>query len=341
MVRASRCAQVLVLVSLLLSTAGCSVVGDRVASVQLGLRPAPRTPQAEATSAAVPATLGKHLPRVAAVDPSERFDTDLAMTEAAKIASFGVRSAGSEEEMQASLYIERRLREMGFEPTVQTFKLPNGRTSRNVIVSVDGYSSKRVLIIGAHVDSKPPSPGANDNGSGVGILLELARLLRASPAAGRVELVFYGSEEIIDRSRPEGHHFGSRHHARSLPRSVRDNVAGMISVDMVGYGTRFQVQTMRRGPQSLSDLLLAMARDKGVSLSFKKDMGPTGWSDHEPYELAGIPAVWLHWQDDPLYHQPGDDAGHLQRRPVDVTGRFVLAAIRSLDAARLESLCRR
>lgn len=319
---------------------GCGARSDVRGPVALGLSPAAPRVSAEST-AALPASLVRVSPRAAAVDVNERFDPGHALTEAAKVTSFGVRSAGSQAEERAAAYVEQRLRALGYTPEVRTFRLPNGKMSRNVVASIDGYATSRTLVLGAHIDSKAPSPGANDNGTGVGVLLEFARLLRKNPSAGRVEFVFFGAEEVIDRSDPNGHHFGSRAHARGLTEVQRQRTAGMISVDMVGYGTRFLVQDMRRGSRAMTDLLLREARAGGIALNFKRDLGPTGWSDHEAYELLGIPAAWLHWQDDPLYHTPGDTADRLQRAPVDKTGRLVLRTIRDLDESDLAALCDR
>lgn len=290
---------------------------------------------------AVPRSLRRLSPRRGAYDPDERFDAARAMEDARNLAAFGSRPGGSEQERFAAEYVERRLRSMGYEPVVRTFELPNGRTSRNVIASVDGYASSRALIVGAHIDTKPPSPGANDNASGAGVLLELARLLRESPAAGRVVFVFFGAEEFLTDAPGDAHHLGSRNHAASLSAEERASTAGMISVDMVGYGSRFHVRDMRRGPRSLTELLLADARRQQVALSFEKDLGSTGWSDQEPYELAGIPASWLQWQSDPTYHTERDSGEHLQRRPFETTGGFLLRFLRRLQESDLERLCDR
>ena len=73
----------------------------------------------------------------------------------------------------------------------------------------------------------------------------------------------------------------------------------MISIDMAGYGKQFHVRTMKKGPQTLSKYLLARAKQEGVRLTYVKDPGVTGWSDHEPFEVRGVPAAWLQWLTDP------------------------------------------
>jgi hypothetical protein len=253
-----------------------------------------------------------------------------------RLARFGVRAGGSAVEARGAVYLAARLRDAGAAPVIRTFRLPDGRTSRNVVARVAG-DTRDTIIVGAHMDSKHPSPGANDNASGCGVLLELARSLAAVPAHPTIEIVFFGSEEIIG-SDPDAHHFGSRHHEETLSAAARDRTVGMISLDMVGYGSSLHVRTMGRGPQALRLLLLAEAEGRGLPLSYLRDPGATGWSDHEPFELAGIPASWIEWRDDPLYHTAGDTADRVVRSRLRVAGQFVLDVLRALDARDLDRL---
>ena len=58
-------------------------------------------------------------------------------------------------------------------------------------------ASTRVLVLGAHLDSKPPAPGANDAATGVGALLAMAEVLADTADDATVEFAFFGSEEIF------------------------------------------------------------------------------------------------------------------------------------------------
>jgi Zn-dependent M28 family amino/carboxypeptidase len=91
----------------------------------------------------------------------------------------------------------------------------------------------------------------------------------------------------------------------------------------------------------MSEILLAQAQASGVEMTFLKDPGVTGWSDHEPYELAGIPAAWIEWSDDPVYHTADDTSDHCDAENIRIAGQLVLDVIRSLDAADLEALVAR
>ncbi|MBA4370806.1 MAG: hypothetical protein C0418_04425 [Coriobacteriaceae bacterium] len=268
---------------------------------------------------------------------AERFDASRAMTHVRAVTALGVRKGGSGAESRAAAYVVDQLRAMGYEPKVETFKLTNGARSRNVVVRIPG-EVEDVFVIGAHIDSKPPSPGGNDNASGVGMLLELARVW--SDGRGprlTLELVFFGSEEIIDGVSSH-HHFGSRYRVSRMPEAERGRTAGMISLDMVGYGRTINTRTMLRGPRSLSDMLIREGRRAGLTISFLKDGGRTGWSDHEPYENAGIPAAWLGRQQDPVYHSAKDTASHVQPDRLGQVGEFVQTFVEGLDGEAVAEL---
>ncbi len=241
----------------------------------------------------------------------------------------GVRQAGSKGESQAADYIEKVLSSYGYEVKRQKFELPNGRSSENLIAIAPGQLD-RVLILGAHYDSKPPSPGANDNASGVGVLLELARIYKIRHAVPTIKFIFFGAEEMIDTN-PDHHHYGSRHYVAHLSPGEKEKIFGMFSVDMVGYGNNFHVRTMKRGSQSLVKKLLSLTRQKGFNLTFRKDEGRYGWSVHEPFELAGIPAAWLEWRNDPYYHTPRDTYIHIRSFCVETTGKLIISFLSNLS----------
>jgi hypothetical protein len=268
------------------------------------------------------------------------FDAARALATVRELEAFGVRVAGTDAETNTAHFIAERLSMLGYSPVViEDVPLPNGCTSHNVITRADGTSS-RVIVLGAHMDSKAPSPGANDNGTGCAALLEMARILAKQPVAATVEFVFFGAEETIDKD-PNHHHYGSRHRVAAMSAAEMANTVGMISVDMIGYGPDFVVRTMLRGPRTMSDLLLSASRKTGSGLTFLKDPGTTGWSDHEAYELAGIPSAWIEWRDDPVYHTAKDTSGHLKVVKVRVAGQLVLDALRGLNKDALEELVTR
>lgn len=264
------------------------------------------------------------------------FDVNRALTTVRDLEGFGPRGGGSPAEAKAATYLRDRLAQLGLDARIEEFPLPNGTTSRNVVARIAG-STDTLFVLGAHMDTKPPSPGANDNASGCGALLEIARLLVADPPLPTVEVVFFGSEETSGGD-PNGHHYGSRYRVSQMPAAERAKTAGMISIDMIGYGPGFHSRTMGRGSQMLSDMLLARAKATGVRMTYLKDPGASGWSDHEAYELAGIPAAWIEWRDDPVYHTAGDTSAHLSSAKVKTAGQLVLEFVRGLDTGALGEL---
>lgn len=265
-----------------------------------------------------------------------RFPVASAMAHVRYLAgTIGVRQAGSPEERKAADYVVARLTQLGYETRVEDVPLPNGTTSRNVIAEMPGTSARRI-VIGAHLDSKPPSPGGNDNASGVGAVLAIAEALSGQDIVATVEFVFFGAEEIVG-SDVTAHHFGSRQRVKNMTPAQEDQVAGMISLDMIAVGDRLHVRTMGRGPQSLAQDLLRYARTR-VDASYLRDPAKTGQSDHEPYELAGMPAAWVESLPDPKYHTKGDTSAHVSSTRLAQVGQFVLDYVASRTEAGLAAL---
>jgi Zn-dependent M28 family amino/carboxypeptidase len=130
---------------------------------------------------------------------------------------------------QARLYIEQVLAHAGYEIQHDAYEVA-GRTYRNVVVECQG-SERTVFIVGAHYDTAPGTPGADDNASAVAVLLELARLLREFAPAPTIRWVAFTLEEPpYYRTRL----MGSRIHARKC-RKRAEQVTCMISLEMTGY----------------------------------------------------------------------------------------------------------
>lgn len=102
----------------------------------------------------------------------------------------------------------------------------------NLVLELPGRSRPaELLVIGAHYDSLPGCPAANDNGSAVAGLLALARRLRQGEFARTVRLVGFVNEEPPYF---QGHLMGSRVCAKGC-RARGERVAGMISLETIGY----------------------------------------------------------------------------------------------------------
>jgi hypothetical protein len=96
---------------------------------------------------------------------------------------------------EASAYIENVWRAQGYQVTPQTYEV-EGIPCSNLEATHAGIKHpEQILLIGAHYDSVSGSPGANDNGSGVAALLEIARLLKRVETGCTVRFVAFVNEE--------------------------------------------------------------------------------------------------------------------------------------------------
>ncbi|MCC3153035.1 M28 family peptidase [Hymenobacter sp. BT770] len=127
-------------------------------------------------------------------------------------------------------YLSRQLQASGARVHEQPYQV-QGRTYRNVVASF-GPAEGPVVVIGAHYDVCGNQPGADDNGTGIAALLELARQLGARPQLSqRLDLVAYTLEEPPFFRTPN---MGSYVHAASL-RAAGVPVRGMVALEMLGY----------------------------------------------------------------------------------------------------------
>ncbi len=82
------------------------------------------------------------------------------------------------------------------------------------------------------------------------------------------------------------------------------------------------------GTPSLYKELIEISGKIGVPLTYKKS---GDWSDHEPFEKAGIPSAWLQWRKDPAIHSAKDTYEHIQWDKVETTIKLLVKYISSLS----------
>lgn len=262
------------------------------------------------------------------------FDTNLAMSHIQMLAGeIGVRKAGDDNEQTAALYAANYLESLGYAVEITEVLLPDGGISRNVQAVKTGTSPLTILI-GAHLDSKPPSPGANDDASGVAVVLELARDFHDADVTAGLAFVLFGAEEFIDAD-PDHSRFGSRQFVQDMTDEERADLVGMISVDMIAYGEEILVRNMGRSSPLLGDMLLTYAEDLGLPVRYSLDEASTGCSDHEAFEAAGYPVAWLECYEDPHYHTEGDTYEHCDPDLVRQTGEMLRGFLLGLTEADL------
>jgi len=158
------------------------------------------------------------------------------------IAVLGPRVAGSANELRAGRVVRARFARLGLRPVVQRVPLPRGGSSRNLVFRTGGGPLRAIVV--AHLDGVSAGPAANDNGSGVGALVEVARALAGTPgvlyaALGAEEQVMTGSSL----------HLGSARLLRSLTAGDRRTVRVALSLDMVANGPELNVRGLEvHGP---------------------------------------------------------------------------------------------
>lgn len=239
----------------------------------------------------------------------------------AKIAALGQRPAGRLHERQAHAIARKRLVALGYTVSTQEFRLPNGRQSQNTVARNPG--PLRVIVV-AHIDGVWGTPAANDNGSGVGVLLELARELRGRPG---VLLAALGAEERHVTGSP--YHLGSLRLLRGLSSARRREVRLALSLDMVGVGPTLNVRGIEASPNRSARRTLARARALGISASYLRD---SGQSDHAELSRGGVPAAWIEWRWDTCWHSPCDRLERVQASKLRRAGRLALStAVAFLD----------
>jgi Zn-dependent M28 family amino/carboxypeptidase len=191
------------------------------------------------------------------------------------------------------------------------------RLSSNVIA--DGGDGGGRVLVGAHLDSVPAGPGANDNASGSAAVLELARVFAGRPQQSRLTLALFGAEE-------DGLIGSQRYVARLGADGVRQYRA-MLNLDMVAVGDRFQIGTTGERSRDVAQRAVEAGRALGLRPS---QFDAAGASDHASFAQAGVPAVMFNWRDDPNYHQPTDTAGRVDPEKLAETTRVVARVVEEL-----------
>jgi Zn-dependent M28 family amino/carboxypeptidase len=145
--------------------------------------------------------------------------------------AIGERHVGRPQALHAAeAYIAGEFAALGYEVARQTY-VAEGVASSNLEVALPGGPrGAEIVLAGAHYDTVPGSPGADDNASGVAALIEIARALRQMRCARTVKLVAFVNEEPPFFYWGE---MGSRVYARAA-RARGDDIRVMLSLEMLG-----------------------------------------------------------------------------------------------------------
>jgi Peptidase family M28 len=265
------------------------------------------------------------------------------------LAGFGPRPAGSAAHDAAAEWLLAAMRAAGLE-RVRAWPLPGRPRLRNLMGVVPGEPGGGEVLLTAHYDTVPASPGAGDDASGCAVAIAAAAELRRTPLRHTVRVVLFDGEET-------GLH-GSRAFLRARGQTGRDATLAVVNLEMLGWRASpgatilawgvprdgrlaqppaWLVHALLRAgdavgwPLALTDPTLPL-----VSQLLVRSTRPAFGSDADPFLAAGVPATTLSDSPllrlDPAYHTAADGAARLDTARLGRWTEATAAAVRRLDA---------
>lgn len=206
------------------------------------------------------------------------------------------RVQGTAGERAAGKKVQRWFRSFGYKPVVQRFTFTRKGTkyvSRNIVATLPG-KTKRTVVVGAHYDARSEGAGADDNASGVGVVLETAkRLAKLKKLPYTVTFVAFGAEES------PGGLVGSNFYVKNLSKKQIGRTAAMINYDSlivgdftyVHAGANQKVWARDRMMQIAQRFRLPLQTQPGWNPKYPAGITPNGFSDYTAFNKARIPVV--------------------------------------------------
>jgi Zn-dependent M28 family amino/carboxypeptidase len=246
--------------------------------------------------------------------------------------------------LRARDQLVNQLQGFGYTPKLQ------GRYD-NIIATAKRTEAQPLIVLGAHYDSVPGTPGADDNASAVAVCMECARLIQEHQICN-VQIVLFNREEDgllgstdyvaeLDCIVQEAHIFEMVGFRSFAPGSQRmpPGLPGVMAPD-VGD---FLALLSNRKSNTIAEQILSLASSYQIDppvLALKVFLGLERHfphllrSDHAPFWQAGIPAVM--WSDtsefrNPNYHQRTDTPDTLDYEFMGEITKLALARIVTAD----------
>jgi hypothetical protein len=254
------------------------------------------------------------------------------------------RSPGTDGQREAADWVEEVLRGYGFTIERQTFsaEIPGLGTKElvNIVATAPrtgqaAVQARRAIVVLAHRDNVGSSPGADDNASGTGALLELARDQGSASLVHPILLV------STDGGAYGG--LGATHFAESRPYAGR--IAALINLDSIGSGDPPRIEFAGDTPRVPSPTLLATAgeaieaqsgtepRRPGAIAQLVDLAFPFSFYEQAPFVSRGVPAVTVTTGDSRPRPPEGDTLAGLDQARLGELGRAAQTLVTSLDGA--------
>jgi len=257
----------------------------------------------------------------AAAPQHGRFDEQAAFAFLRRQVGLGPRPAGSPASLRLASLIRARV------PNGRFQAVPGGL--RNVIGAVPGRQPRRVVVVGAHYDTKelPRFVGANDGASGVAVALQVARTLRPRMVRPTVVFVFFDGEESPPGTDDQPFEEAGLRGSRVAARAYRGAEA-MVLLDMIGDRT-LSIPRELNSDRRLWARLRVAARSTGRGWAFPPAARGGILDDHVPFLRAGVPSVDVIDFTFPCWHRPCDDLRAVSARSLDAVGETLVAFLRA------------
>ena len=234
----------------------------------------------------------------------------------------GPRPAGSRASRQLADILRRSVPRGRFQP------VPGGL--RNVIGVVPGRNPRRVIVVGAHYDTKdiPGFVGANDGASGTAVVRQLARTIKPRQLRPTIVFIFFDGEESPGPSDDQDFLATGVRGSKVASRTYR-HAESMILLDFVGDRDLEIPREQSSTPALWLQLRNAAKRVGAGSVFPAREQGPV-LDDHVPFLSQGVPAIDLIDFDFPCWHKTCDNISAVSMRSLDAVGEAVLELLRRL-----------
>jgi hypothetical protein len=285
----------------------------------------------------------------AGADPVE-LDGKRALDYLRAVCEIGPRMSGTSGMRKQQELLRKHFIKLGGKVRMQEFQAKqksrkNPVDMANLIVSWNPDKRRRVILC-SHYDTRPIADqerdprkwretflSANDGGSGVAFLMELAHHMDSLKLAVGVDFVFFDGEEYVFEPGRDDYFFGSKHFARTWRTDrQRPEYGAAILLDMIAGATPHfpaEANSLKRA-EDLVRQIWKIAQDQRCT-AFQNRVGPQVLDDHIALLNAGIPAIDIIDFDYPHWHRLSDVPDNCSEEGIVQVGRVLTSWLQRLQ----------